>query len=154
MLGKQKCRILREIRKEIAKNNDIEYVTAECTFKGNCRGTCPKCESEVLYLEKELEKRRNLGKNVTLAGISAVMTLAAACNNNVAPESNTTPTEIATPTASSTELINGEIVLDGDIAFTPEPTDDLYGLAGEINDYYSTEPPTEIPMPLPGDVAW
>ena len=44
MLGKQKCRILKEIRQRIADENDIPYVTRECSFQGNCRGTCPKCD--------------------------------------------------------------------------------------------------------------
>ena len=57
MLGKQKCRILKEIRQKIADENDIPYVTRECSFQGECRGTCPRCESELRYLEKELEKR-------------------------------------------------------------------------------------------------
>ena len=39
-------------------------------------GTCPKCESEVRYLERELEKRRSLGYKVTVAGLAAGITLA------------------------------------------------------------------------------
>ena len=50
MSGKEKCKYLREIRKKIALENDITLVTSECTFKGECKGTCPKCEAEVRYL--------------------------------------------------------------------------------------------------------
>ncbi len=71
MTGKQKCKILKEIRRQIAEQNDIRYVIEECTHKGKCRGTCPKCEWEVQMLERELEKRRVSGKKVVLAGISA-----------------------------------------------------------------------------------
>ncbi len=71
MTGKQKCKILKEIRRQIAEQNDIKFVIDECTHKGNCRGTCPKCEWEVRMLERELEKRRASGKKVALAGISA-----------------------------------------------------------------------------------
>ena len=46
--GKEKCRILKEIRAEIARQNDIEWVTSECKHKGNCKGTCPKCGSGLL----------------------------------------------------------------------------------------------------------
>ncbi len=74
--GKQKCKILKEIRAQIAQENDISLVIEECTHKGACRGTCPRCESEVAYLERELEKRRTAKKRVALAGISAGMTLA------------------------------------------------------------------------------
>lgn len=45
--GKQTCKILKEIRRQIAEANDIEFVTSECRYKGDCLGTCPKCEAEV-----------------------------------------------------------------------------------------------------------
>ena len=68
--GKEKCKALKQIRKQIADNNDINYVIEECKHKGKCKGTCPKCEAEVRYLERELEKRRLLGHKVALAGVS------------------------------------------------------------------------------------
>ena len=74
--GKQTCKILKEIRKQIAEENDIELITSECTHKGDCAGTCPKCEAEVRYLERELEKRQRLGKAAVFAG----MTLGTAIN--------------------------------------------------------------------------
>ena len=79
MKGKNKCRILKQIRQKIADENDIPYVTRECTYQGECRGTCPKCEAELRYLEQELEKRRRLGKSVAVAAVAAglSMTLAA-----------------------------------------------------------------------------
>ena len=52
--GKQTCKILKEIRKQIAAENDIKLVIEECTYQGDCLGTCPKCEAEVRYLEREL----------------------------------------------------------------------------------------------------
>ena len=68
--GKQTCKILKEIRQQIALENDIELVTSECTHKGDCAGTCPKCEAEVRYLERELEKCQRLGKVAVFAGLS------------------------------------------------------------------------------------
>ncbi len=73
--GKEKCRILKQIRAEIAKQNDIAWVVEECSHKGNCRGTCPKCEAEVRQLEKALERRAALGKTVAVVGISAGLSL-------------------------------------------------------------------------------
>ena len=73
MNGKKKCKILKEIRRQIAMENDIEYVTSECQHKGDCKGTCPKCEAEVRYLEKELEKRQKLGRSVAVVGIAATL---------------------------------------------------------------------------------
>lgn len=77
MNGKNKCKILKEIRKQIAAENDISYVTSECKHKGDCLGTCPKCEAEVRYLEEELRKRQLAGKKVAVAGIAAAMMITA-----------------------------------------------------------------------------
>ena len=68
--GKQTCKILKEIRKQIAAENDIKLVIEECTYQGDCLGTCPKCEEEVRYLERELEKRQRMGKAAIVAGLS------------------------------------------------------------------------------------
>lgn len=69
--GKQTCKILKEIRRQIAEANGIEFATSECRYKGDCLGTCPKCEAEVRYLEQQLRSRSLAGKAVALAGISA-----------------------------------------------------------------------------------
>jgi len=70
--GKETCTILKGIRQQIADKNEIEYATSECHFQGECQGTCPKCESELQYLERELHKRKQLGKAVAVAGIATV----------------------------------------------------------------------------------
>ena len=81
MLGKQKCKMLREIRRQIAAENDIAYVTEDCKYKGNCKGTCPKCEAEVKYLEEQLEKRRQLGKRIAVVGVAcAALASLSACS--------------------------------------------------------------------------
>lgn len=73
--GKEKCRILKQIRAEIARQNDIAWTVEECSHKGNCRGTCPRCEAEVVALEKALERRQAVGKTVAVVGIAASMVL-------------------------------------------------------------------------------
>ena len=80
--GKQTCKILKDIRRQIAEANDIEYITSECQYKGDCTGTCPKCESEVRYLEHQLERRRMAGKAITLLGLSAGIITMNACANS------------------------------------------------------------------------
>ena len=40
--GKQTCKILKDIRRQIAEANDIEFITSECQYQGDCLGTCPK----------------------------------------------------------------------------------------------------------------
>lgn len=78
MNGKAKCKILKEIRRQIAENNDIYYVVSECPHQGDCTGTCPRCEAEVAYLEKELKKRQALGKTVLVAGLAVSIAAATA----------------------------------------------------------------------------
>lgn len=87
--GKKTCKILKEIRRQIAEANDIEYVVDECQYKGDCLGTCPKCEAEVRYLEQQLHQRQLLGKAVVLAGVSVGMFTLSSCNksNNTQGES-------------------------------------------------------------------
>jgi len=60
-------------------------VERECTHEGDCRGTCPYCESEVRYLERELSKRRALGKAVTVAGIAVSSMMMGACHSPKTP---------------------------------------------------------------------
>ena len=45
--GRNICNTLKAIRKQIADANGISYSPEECHFKGECKGTCPKCEHNV-----------------------------------------------------------------------------------------------------------
>lgn len=91
--GKQTCKILKEIRREIACANDIEFVTSECHYRGECRGTCPKCEAEVRYLEQQLERRRLAGKAATVVGVSMGITSLLATGTLTACRNGTKPVE-------------------------------------------------------------
>ena len=71
MLGKDKCRILRTVRRMIAEANEIPFDSPDCTQEGPCLGTCPKCESELRYLEQQLQKRRAEGREIELAELCA-----------------------------------------------------------------------------------
>ena len=77
MSGKNKCKILKEIRQKIADENDIAYVTSECKYQGECSGTCPRCEAELQYLENELKKRQQKGIRIALAGVAAAVVVSA-----------------------------------------------------------------------------
>ena len=92
MRGKNKCKILKQIRQKIADENDIPYVTQECTFQGECKGTCPKCEAELRYLEQQLQKRQRLGKVVTVAALTAsLMANLTACPSAEKASEHTSP---------------------------------------------------------------
>ena len=130
MNGKSKCKVLKDIRKKIAEDNDIAYVTSECKYQGECAGTCPKCEAELRYLEEELAKRKSLGKIVAVAGIAATLVVASAgCDltipNQTAgaplPQETTSQTSETQPTTTEYEELMGEPVLMGDM---PLPEDD------------------------------
>ena len=60
--GKKICETLKAIRSEIASANEIEYTPIKCNHKGDCAGTCPACESETRWLERQLRLRHALGK--------------------------------------------------------------------------------------------
>lgn len=109
--GKNRCEYLKEVRRRIATENDIPLKQRECTFKGECSGTCPFCEAELRYLEKELHKRKALGKAVTVAGIALSSVVMNACQSSTsligdaafgAPKTSTTE-QIANPTIQRDE---------------------------------------------------
>ena len=69
--GKSTCKLLKDIRQQIADANSISYQPKECHHKGDCAGTCPACEEEVRYLERELKARKGNGFGMKVAGIAA-----------------------------------------------------------------------------------
>lgn len=143
MKGKDKCKLLKEIRAQIAAANEIEWVTDNCTHKGECRGTCPKCESEVAALERALARRKALGKTVAVAGVSAGIIVSSSLTScalrNVttsidgdmpAERNQGKQTERTTAESTSDELVTGEydlvpgeMIIDGDM----------------VTDYYFTD---------------
>jgi phosphomannomutase len=107
--GKTTCRILKEIRRQIAEANDIEYVVEECQYKGDCKGTCPKCEAEVRYLESQLHKRQMLGKAVVVAGLSLGVIPA------MAQEVSAVETKVAATVAAQSDGISGKYIISGNV---------------------------------------
>ncbi len=121
MRGKEKCRMLKQIRKRIADENDIPFVVEECEHKGECKGTCPKCEAELRELERELSIRHRLGKAVAVAGVAAgLMATTTACTI----EDVTEVIEYFANRGSGGEELMGILPqyrqLQGDIALPPD----------------------------------
>jgi len=132
--GKDICKQLKAIRKQIAEENQIPLEQEECTHEGGCNGTCPHCEQEVRYLERELSARQRLGKAVSVAGLAAGLSLAPAL---------TSCSKIAHP-----------------VGIVPAQQDDTIVWMGEEaapeTDYEMGEPAEPDPAPekpLMGDVA-
>ena len=69
--GRSTCKLLKSIRQQIADANGISYQPKECHHKGDCAGTCPACEAEIRYLERELKARKGNGFGMKVAGIAA-----------------------------------------------------------------------------------
>lgn len=120
MTGKEKCRALRAIRERIAEVNEIEYAEKPCAHAGECRGTCPYCESQARRLTRELSKRRALGKKVILAGLCAG--IAAATSGCAVVERVVFSPNLSVNTEEPFELA-------GDVVVTQEPVQ----LEGEIS---------------------
>lgn len=104
--GKRTCKILKEIRQEIARANDISLVTSECRYQGDCAGTCPKCEAEVAYLEQQLSLRRMAGKTVMLTGLAAGALMLGSCHGGgeKTTSATTSSTESAMKTAGAVDM--------------------------------------------------
>ena len=93
--GRSTCKLLKSIRQQIADANGISYQPKECQHKGDCAGTCPACEAEIRYLERELKARKGNGFGMKVAGIAAgicatVMPMTAAAQA-VKPDSTANP---------------------------------------------------------------
>lgn len=165
MRGKKICNTLKQVRSDIARANSIKYEVTECTHKGDCLGTCPKCEAEVKYLEKQLELRRRKGLKVTLAGVSAglVAISATSCANPFAPATagdmqaepglrEVTETDLVLGSMelspeTETDAVDGDIDIPGEIA-APDKTDDTELIQGIVPAETDTE------LVLEGDVAY
>lgn len=156
MNGKSKCKILKDIRRQIAQDNDIEFITSECKYQGECSGTCPKCEAEVRYLEQELAKRQAAGKAIAVAGIAATLVFGTAgccmdvntVDGDIEPPANTSqvsptqtdpltdPGAILVPTdpTTPTEWVTAGVPLPKDFIepLTGDPTDEYIDILGML----------------------
>ncbi|MDE5608062.1 MAG: energy transducer TonB [Muribaculaceae bacterium] len=123
--GKRTCKILKEIRRQIAAANGIDLIIEECRYKGDCRGTCPRCEAEVRYLEEQLRERRLSGRAVAIAGISAGMLLMAGCTlpttktaaediNEKTPTQEQTTEDVVEVRSQNPEESSSETISDDD----------------------------------------
>lgn len=134
-IGKNKCDYLKKIRENIAKHYGIPFQTKECGFEGECKGTCPKCEQEVRYLEMELLKMGVLKKSLTLA--CALPMMASAVGSAEAPLKG-----MMAPAVEATDFapLEKKVVRQN---FSPASLQHQ-GEEGEI-----PPPPPPIPVPLP-----
>ena len=127
--GKNICKYLKEVRKNIATENNIPLEQEECTYEGECLGTCPHCEAEVQYIEQELSKKGKmniLGKAATIAGLSLSM---AACNTGGHQLMGDVPVR---GKIADFDTTNAKAIIDT-TPVTPEIHEPLMGIVPAIN---------------------
>lgn len=118
--GKKVCASLKQVRKQIADANGIPYEVTECKHQGNCKGTCPKCEAELRYIENQLSLRRAAGLAVSIVGLSLGVASTFASCSAPQPAGPAQSSESVQPIPPSIqEEYEGEVILDGDV-FAPE----------------------------------
>ncbi len=119
--GKSVCNTLKQIRLDVARANGIDYVPAPCNHKGDCAGTCPACESEVRWLERQLRLRQQLGKAVTIAGLSLGVSALTGCTQIFHPSGKMAPTK---QTNVPERRLEGDVVaVPNMLCDTVEPVD-------------------------------
>jgi len=159
--GKRTCEILKDVRRKVAQENDIPLVERECTHEGDCRGTCPYCEAEVRYLERELSKRRALGKAVAVAGIAVSSMMLGACHSPKTPATSagneTEPTVEAT-SQQVPETADGQEVPPPPGQSDPYEVDGIVEEVGEIPDLPENSPTpnrcTQKPLQVADSDDW
>lgn len=124
--GKKVCASLKQVRKQIADANGIPYEVTECQHQGNCKGTCPKCESELRYIENQLSLRRAAGMAVSIVGLSLGVAATFASCSAPQPAGPSQSSESVQPIPPFIqEEYEGEIIFDGDVcAPESEPVQD------------------------------
>lgn len=88
-IHKEKCKELKAIRAQIAENLGVDLQQKECTYEGDCSGTCPKCRSEEMRLNLAIMRKQmeesDVKRRVAAAGLTAVAALSlTGCNIGVA----------------------------------------------------------------------
>ncbi len=140
MNGKDKCSYLKAIRREIAAANGIDLEIPECTFEGECSGTCPRCEGEVRQLEKAIAQRRKLSQKVAILGVAAGLSLAGMSPAVAQTEVSCDSTQLETSSKSDRVLlgdaepvrkVTGYVPLqyDAHLGYTFGPTSTVFDFA-------------------------
>ncbi len=138
--GKDVCEVLKGIRKKVADANEIDYEPRVCHHEGDCMGTCPACEEEVRYIERELNRRRRLGKAVVVTGLSlglAAMSTSCSFKPNGMIERGRVPNDPpVTSTVKGADTVDVPEPLAGIVPIEIDPKEQLMGDV-------IAEPPTE-----------
>lgn len=144
MTHKERCNELKGIRKQLADKLGIDLHQTECKFKGECKGTCPRCAQEEKTLNMAL-----LGKTAAFAGLMVSSMSLTGCDVNdffpFVDKGNPNATTESTTEESTEEDLAGEV------EYYPEDlTTEITTAEATTEDDRTTE---EI-IQLDGDVAY
>ncbi|MBF1618838.1 carboxypeptidase-like regulatory domain-containing protein [Prevotella sp.] len=139
--GKAICKVLKEVRQRIAKENGISYKPVECHHEGECSGTCPGCEKEIRYLEEQLRNKQRGGLGLKVAGIAAgvcvtVLPMAAMVQTESKISLEANPQLIKQDSIKVVDLTNGNpdaVLLRGQV-LDKETKDSLLGAVVMLKD--------------------
>lgn len=155
MTHREKCKELKEMRRQMADKIGVDLHQRECTYEGECSGTCPKCAQEEKTLNKFLLKSA-----VALASVAVSATALTGCGKSSEPEHVKDPDSAKGKTSEDnkcdtvlhkTHMRDGKSyqqIVEGDVDVQIEggmdyfPPDDPDVLEGEA-----------LPDDLEGDVA-
>ena len=143
--GKKICAHLKVVRKQIADANDIPYEITECPHQGPCAGTCPKCESELRYIENQLTLRRAAGKAVSIVGLSLGISTAFMATGCTPTTKTAETVETPTQKVEEPEEYEGEIVFPVQ-SRQQKPLQSKDSTNEKIEDYF-LDGDVEIPIP-------
>ena len=118
--NKEKCKKLKEIRKQTADKLGIDLHQTECTYQGECSGTCQKCRQEEEKLNKAL-----LGKAAVVLGVSLSLT---ACTPSTGADDYEMTGDVIVAESESTE----STVEDGAIPETESGLEVGVELEGDV----------------------
>ena len=126
MTGKEKCELLKAIRKNIAEMNGIEYYPEQCGHEGNCPGFCPRCDMEASYLMKELRKKEAAGSPIRIDTESLAQFETLSSEPIEEDDDDCIVGDIRTPgIIAPPEDLDGDIMpLQGDVAMPDDFEDD------------------------------
>ena len=113
---------MKSVRRAVAEANGIDLEIPECTFDGECSGTCPRCEAEVRMLEQALSARQRMAQKVAVLGVAAGLSF---MGMPTASAQNITPTP-----PSTSELYEMDSVMNSTPEFIPCGT--ITRLPGDI----------------------
>lgn len=123
--NKAKCERLKQIRKQLADRIGVDLHQSECTYRGECKGTCPKCAHEEKQLNQALA-----AKGMLVAGLATLSLGLAGCGNqygDLEGEVETIGSEaessemISTESTDITEAGTEEVIeLEGDVVYEPD----------------------------------